>query len=431
MATVRIGTAAPDYFSGFLFNDTTMISSTSRRIVLSNDASSETAQRMVLSGTDFSYQYGHPTDGTVTMLAVHDSSGHVLATYSGLSLSLPRFLTTLSVAGSYDATGLLLTGNDRVIGSAGADDLDGGAGNDVISGGAGADFISDNVGRDTLDGGAGYDEISFSNDIYDGWRKVGGVTLDAIAHTATDPWGDKNVIRSFESFTGSYQADVLKGTNATAYTEIYRGLLGNDTIDGRGGQDRVEYDRDSYYGGKLGVVVDLATGRAIDGYGSIDRLFSIEQVGGTSNGDRLLGNASANQLYGHDGADWLDGRGGKDMLTGGAGADTLVGGAGKDTFAYNSISEGGDLITDFVSADDTISVASSGFGSSLATGTLDKTLLVVGADVGPTLATGQFLYDTSTGVLSWDADGTGSGSAVTVARLSGIPSIFNGDITVY
>ena len=42
------------------------------------------------------------------------------------------------------------------------------------------------------------------------------------------------------------------------------------------------------------------------------------------------------------------------MLTGGAGNDVLSGGAGNDTFVYASITDGNDVITDFVIADDTL-----------------------------------------------------------------------------
>ncbi|SJM35121.1 hypothetical protein BQ8482_60132 [Mesorhizobium delmotii] len=40
----------------------------------------------------------------------------------------------------------------------------------------------------------------------------------------------------------------------------------------------------------------------------------------------------------------------------------------------------------------------------------------------PTEASGQLLYDTTAGALSWDVDGTGSqGDPVRVADLSGVP----------
>ncbi len=431
MATIRIGAAAPDSFSGFLFDDIGSMSRGSTRLTLYNDTTSDVSRRLVIEGTGFDYISGQAVDGTIQTIRAYDSHGNVLVTYSGLSLDLPRFLVSLTVAGSYDATGLLLSGNDRIYGSSGADDLEGGSGNDYITAGKGDDFVADYAGRDTLDGGAGFDELSFSNDVYDGWHKVGGVVLDAVSGVATDPWGYSNRISNFESFSGSYQDDVLKGTSTTAYTEVYRGLLGSDTIDGRGGQDRVEYDRDAYYGGKLGVVVNLARGTARDGFGSTDRLYNIEQAGGTAYADKLTGSSSANQLYGHDGNDSLDGGAGNDVLTGGKGLDVLKGGTGKDTFAFNYSTEGWDRIRDFSSTDDTVSVSSGGFGGVLSTGTLSRALLVRGIDPEPTRAQGQFLYDTDDGILSWDVDGTGSTSAVRIAVFSGAPSVLYHDITVY
>ncbi|MGH2340518.1 calcium-binding protein [Segnochrobactraceae bacterium EtOH-i3] len=431
MATIKIGAAAPDSFSGFLFDDIDRMVRTSTRLTLYNDTATDVSQTLVLEGSGFRYTSGQAYDGTITEVRAYDSEGRLLITYSDLSVDLPRFLVTLTVAGSYDATGFLINGNDRLYGSTGNDDLDGGAGNDYIAAGRGDDFVADFTGRDTLDGGAGFDEISFANDLYDGWHRVGGVVLDALTGAATDPWGYSNVIRNFESFTGSYQKDVLKGSNTSTYTEVFRGLLGNDTIDGRGGLDRVEYDRDAYYGGKLAVTVNLAKGIARDGFGNTDRLYNIEQAGGSTYNDKLIGNAAANQLYGHNGNDTLDGGAGNDVLTGGKGIDNLTGGAGKDTFAFNYSTEGWDRIRDFSNTDDTISVSSSGFGGVLSTGTISRNQLVRNEDPHATLAHGQFLYDTDSGVLSWDVDGTGSTAAVRIAVLSGAASIFYSDITVY
>jgi serralysin len=69
----------------------------------------------------------------------------------------------------------------------------------------------------------------------------------------------------------------------------------------------------------------------------------IENAGGGSGNDLIIGNKSANNLLG--------GRG-NDCLLGGLGKDSLTGGAGKDMFDFNAIAEigkgmGRDTITDF------------------------------------------------------------------------------------
>jgi RTX calcium-binding nonapeptide repeat (4 copies)/Calpain family cysteine protease len=51
-------------------------------------------------------------------------------------------------------------GNDTIVGTPGADRLDGGSGNDTITGGAGDDVLIGGYGNDTLNGGAGNDWMS-------------------------------------------------------------------------------------------------------------------------------------------------------------------------------------------------------------------------------------------------------------------------------
>ena len=68
--------------------------------------------------------------------------------------------------------------------------------------------------------------------------------------------------------------------------------------------------------------------------------------------DTMFGDKGDDVLYGDSGDDAIVGGSGDDILSGGVGADTLTGGAGKDQFEYNSLTEGGDFITDFDSGKD-------------------------------------------------------------------------------
>jgi Ca2+-binding RTX toxin-like protein len=79
-------------------------------------------------------------------------------------------------------------------------------------------------------------------------------------------------------------------------------------------------------------------------------------AGAASTDDILDGTNRRDTFDGGAGRDFLNGRGGKDDLLGGAGGDILIGGrgkdvltggAGKDVFAYETVIEGGDRITDF------------------------------------------------------------------------------------
>ena len=84
---------------------------------------------------------------------------------TGLSVSFASLLSAYAddPLGPFD---LLFASNDRVNGSAGADQLFGGAGNDVINGGDGDDVLfggfgdfESTDGNDTLDGGNGNDQL--------------------------------------------------------------------------------------------------------------------------------------------------------------------------------------------------------------------------------------------------------------------------------
>jgi Ca2+-binding RTX toxin-like protein len=148
-----------------------------------------------------------------------------------------------------------------------ADLLSGLGGSDSIAGSDSNDRLYGGTGSDWLDGGAGNDKL------------VGGQ-------------GDDNFV----------------------------GGPGNDTFDGSNNQ--IDYDWAGYQEerGTQGVVVNLATGTAIDSYGSTDTLIDIEEVAGTRFADRLTGGNTANN-------DW-------EAFKGGAGADTINGGSGFDAAFY-------------------------------------------------------------------------------------------------
>lgn len=123
---------------------------------------------------------------------------------------------------------------------------------------------------------------------------------------------------------------------------------------------------------------------------------------------------------GASGDDRLVGGAGSDLLDGGLGADTMIGGLGDDTFRFSSALGAGniDLINDFRAADDVIQLddrifAAAGVAGTLAMGAFHQSASGVAQD-----ANDRIIYNTATGSLSYDADGSGSGAAVEFARLS-------------
>jgi Ca2+-binding RTX toxin-like protein len=105
------------------------------------------------------------------------------------------------------------------------------------------------------------------------------------------------------------------------------------------------------------------------------------------------------------------------VLTGGEGYDYMTGEAGIDTFVYNALSDGSisEQIGDWQGGVDKLRIDASAFGGGLVAGALAANRLVIGTTANQ--AFGQFLYNAGNGVLSWDADGTGAGSAVAFTRL--------------
>jgi Ca2+-binding RTX toxin-like protein len=128
----------------------------------------------------------------------------------------------------------------------------------------------------------------------------------------------------------------------------------------------------------------------------------------------------------------LAGTVGRDTINGAAGADTLTGGPGADRFVFAaplSASTNVDSVTDFTPGTDTLALSDVIFPT-LAKGPLAAGALVSsGAPVGAD-ANDRILYNTTTGVVSYDPDGSGPASATAFATLSNHPALTAADIYV-
>ncbi|MCX7256577.1 MAG: calcium-binding protein, partial [Polaromonas sp.] len=228
------------------------------------------------------------------------------------------------------ATGAM--GTDTLVGIEG---VRGGSGDDILTGGNALNgvTISDGLsevfrgeeGNDTIDGGQGYDRVDYTS-------STAGVVVilnDTLDGSASDGFGGTDVLRHIEGVRGSTFNDVLTGSNSAAF-ESFEGREGNDTINGNGGVDRVDYQNS-----RAGVTVSLASGLASDGYGGTDTLSNIENVRGSRDFNDAITGSSANNK--------LEGLGGNDTLNGGAGADNMIGGDGSDTYFVDNI---GDVVSE-------------------------------------------------------------------------------------
>ncbi|MXQ11034.1 hypothetical protein [Microvirga makkahensis] len=179
-------------------------------------------------------------------------------------------------------------------------------------------------------------------------------------------------------------------------------------------------------------------------------------VNGTWKNDRLVGGAGADVIKGFSGNDRLYGLGGNDVLKGGAGKDILFGGSGKDTFVFDTAVKKGhfDYVVDFNPVDDTIQIslaALKAFKVKVAKQEVHETL--AGTKAGKAkgfysldkvfekgkleskfFAKGHardsydfVTYDSKTGFVYLDLDGSGRGKGFAIAKLKPGTSVSAGD----
>lgn len=287
----------------------------------------------------------------------------------------------------------------------------GGTVNDTLIANLGNSIFKGGLGNDSLDGGAATDTADYSD-------KTGSVvvTLNSTTRVTVTVSGQaEDTIVNMEYVTGGSGADTLTGDSQAnslaggAGNDLLKGGVGNDTLDGNAGTDTADYsDKTS----AVSVILNGTTAATVTAGGTPeDSLVNIENLIGGSAADTLTGDSLANNL------------------TGGAGNDTLAGGSGSDTFSYALSSQGGDSITDFsTAAGDKIAFVSANFGS-ISAGALSASLFLASANGAATTAAQRFLFNTTDGVLAYDADGNGSGAAITIATLN-VRSLAETDITI-
>src|ERR1051325_4884178 len=304
-------------------------------------------------------------------------------------------------------------GRDLLVGFDGADTMNGGLGNDIYVVGTG-DVISDSGGTDTV-----MSDVSWT--LADGFENL---TLRGSGNIAATGNNGANILigNSGNNFFNPRGGDDT--IQAGAGNDLIRlgggGVpsYGTKVIDGGAGFDTLDF------GGfaKSAIVVDLAAG-TLKGGGDAGQgsatLISIESVVGDAFSDKISGSAAAESLAGGAGNDTLDGRGGNDSLTGGAGADT---------FAFSTAPGAGnvDQVTDFVSATDKLSFDTAVFTALGSAGNFvaNDARFVAGAGfTSGREVSDRIIYDTTTGNLYYDPDGSFGGAAQLVATLQGHPAL--------
>jgi len=173
------------------------------------------------------------------------------------------------------------------------------------------------------------------------------------------------------------------------------------------------------------TIVDNDTAGGIDQTGSS---LNDTLTGGNGN-DVISGSFGNDSLNGALGNDVLHGNVGNDTLRGGALKDYLKGGTGNDSFVFNAPSDGVDSVADFSVVDDTILVSASRFGGGLvAGGAISSTSFAIGT--AATTSSQRFIYNQTTGSLSFDVDGSGASLQQQLANLTPHLALTNSDIVV-
>ena len=338
---------------------------------------------------------------------------------------------------------------NTMVGGNGDDQLYGGSKNDSLSAGGGTDYLDGGLGNDTLIGGLGNDYLygGYGDDAYI-FKKGDG--NDYIGETSDQPRGkerNNDVLKIF----GFDTKDVHFAQVASDTTNTRDDLL--ITFDGSTDSLRIadffvldalpckafQVDRFEIYNtaGKLSAMYTAA---------QMDALLGVtDTISGGNRDDRLTGFLNRNEfidggagndvLSGGAGNDYLAGGTGNDTLIGGLGNDVLTGGEGSDVFVFAgvttaSVSWGNqvDRITDFrplsninngdPAPSDTIHLSRGIFRALGALGTLKEEAFYAadGATAGHD-ADDRVIYNTTTGALYYDADGSGSTAAIQLATL--------------
>jgi|GEM_PF-467839 len=343
-------------------------------------------------------------DSTIEALIANSVTNFTVTVSDGL-LSTSKTLTL-----RINQSGVTETnGNDTLLGTAGSDKFNALAGDDTINGGAGADNMIGGLGKDTYVVDNVGDKVIETSALATEIDKV----LSSISHT----------------LSGNVENLTLTGTNSVNGTgnSLNNTIVGNsgaNILNGQGGIDTLTggLGKDTYVVDNVGdkVIENSALATEIDQVlSSISHTLSgnVENLTLTgTNSVNGTGNSINNTIVGNGGANILNGLGG---------IDTLTGGLGKDIFQLTTLTR--DRITDFNVADDTIRLENGVFTKLTATGGLSTNFFKIGA---ATDADDFILYNSATGILTYDSNGNGAGGATQIAVLGVGLGLTNADFGV-
>ncbi|MFN0195002.1 MAG: calcium-binding protein [Aestuariivirga sp.] len=314
-------------------------------------------------------------------------------------------------------------GNDSFDGLASNDTLFGEDGNDALSGGEGDDSLNGGTGIDTLLGGIGNDTY-YVDSTADTADETGGSGIDSVRSTAT-----YTLAADIEKLYLDGTATV-SGTGNALVNYMY-GNAGNNSLDGREGVDRLYggAGNDYYYVDSSGdLVVETIAGTA----GGSDIVYSTVNHTLSENVETLDLNGTGNINATGNALDnnYIEGNSGNNFINGMAGSDFLYGMAGLDQFLFSTAlgPTNVDVLSDFNPAEDFLRLDDAIF-TTVSVGYLAVSAFRFGAAAAD--ADDRIIYDSTTGFVYYDADGTGAVAQVQFAELPLGLALTNADIYVY
>ncbi|MFN0194182.1 MAG: calcium-binding protein [Aestuariivirga sp.] len=312
-------------------------------------------------------------------------------------------IESLALQGTANINGTGNTLDNNITGNAGNNILNGLAGVDTMLGGQGNDtYYYDNAGDLALENsGEGIDIVRSSVST--------GLQLEIeklyITGTATNATG--NNLSNY--IYGNANANVLNGSD------------GADRIYGYEGDDIYFVDSS---GDLIFETIAGAAGGTDEVRSEVNHTLAanVESLRLSLSGNvNATGNSLANVITGNGGNNYIYGREGNDALTGGLGIDQFV-----FDRAIGPLNV--DTITDFNVADDFLRLDDAIF-TAISTGYLAGSAFATGAAAGD--ADDRIIYDSVTGAVFYDSDGTGAAAQIQFATLSAGLALAASDIYVF
>jgi trimeric autotransporter adhesin len=316
---------------------------------------------------------------------------------------------TLTLATNVENLTLLGTVAANLTGNGLANRITGNDAANILNGGALADTLIGYGGDDTYIYGAGDVIVEFAG---------GGTDTVISATSLTLAANFENLeLNGFFAFngTGNNLANRITGNNASNGID---GGLGADTMSGGAGND-VYFVQDA-----RDVVIEFAEEMSSD---VVHAKISYTLQAGVEieSFDAWSPQAKTNiNLTGNAFSQYIRGNAGANIIAGGAGSDSVSGGAGSDTFMFNTALNGDvDRIFDFSHIADTIRLENAIFrGLGTTTGTLNTNAFWKNATGVAHDTTDRIIYNTATGVLTYDSNGSAAGGTVAQFAVLSLPA---------